>query len=148
MSRTSPKLAHSERSGNPYFMGILARFDPPCPTLQLTAGVKLRAAPRPGRVQRTSPSTRRLLQNIEADVAVDQVDEPAVVERHVVALGRRAAAGGFGDEPADLLGGERVRHVDDPQAAAEPDRIDQRALRALGELVRAEAGARRAAERR
>src|ERR1019366_1451258 len=101
MSRTSPKLAHSERSGNPYFMGILARFGPPCPTLQLTAGVKLRAAPRPGKV-RIPQSPRRLLQDVEADIAVDQVDEAAVVERHVVALGRRAAAAGLGDEPADF----------------------------------------------
>ena len=95
---------------------------------------------------RDEPSPRRLLQYVEPHVAVDHVDEAAPVERHVVALRGAAAAGGLGDEVADLLGGERVGDVDDAQAAAEPDRIDERALRALRELMRAEARAGRAAE--
>src|SRR5262249_28321650 len=89
-----------------------------------------------------------MLQNIESDVAVDHVDQPAFVERDVVALRRGPARRGLWDEMADLARAFRIGDVDDAQAAAEPDRIDDGARHALAELMRAEAGAARAAERR
>src|SRR5262249_57553688 len=66
----------------------------------------------------------------------------------VVAWGRGPARRGLRDEMADLAGDQRIGDVDDPQAAAEPDGIDDGARHALAELVRAEAGAARAAEGR
>src|SRR5215471_16940330 len=89
-----------------------------------------------------------VLQNIESDVAVDHVDQPALVERDVVALRRRSARRWLRDEMADLARAQRIGDVDDPQAAAEPDGIDDGARHPLAELVRAEAGAARAAEGR
>src|SRR5262245_62502374 len=89
-----------------------------------------------------------IFQNIESDVAVDHVDQPALVERDVVALRRGRAGRGLRDEVADLARAQRVGDVDDAQAAAEPDGIDDRARHALAELVRAEARAGRAAEGR
>src|SRR5262249_1231815 len=89
-----------------------------------------------------------MLQNIESDVAVDHVDQPALVERDVVALRRGPARRGLWDEMADLARAQRIGGVDDPQSPAEPDGIDDRARHALAELVRAEARAGRAAEGR
>src|SRR5215475_14227760 len=89
-----------------------------------------------------------MLQNIESDVAVDHVDQTALVERDVVALRRGPARRGLRDEMADLAWAQRIGDVDDAQAAAEPDGIDDGARHALAELMRAEAGAGRAAERR
>src|SRR5262249_46568830 len=51
-------------------------------------------------------------------------------------------------EMADLARAQRIGDVDDAQAAAEPDGIDDGARHALAELVRPEAGAARAAEGR
>src|SRR5262249_22840078 len=89
-----------------------------------------------------------ILQNIESDVAVDHVDQPALVERDVVALRRRPARRRLWDEMADLARAFRIGDVDDAQSAAEPDGIDDGARHALAELVRSEAGAARAAEGR
>src|SRR5437870_1285132 len=89
-----------------------------------------------------------ILQNIESDVAVDHVDQPALVERDVIALRRRSARRRLRDEMADLARAQRIGDVDDPQAAAEPDGIDDGARHTLAELVRPEAGAARAAEGR
>src|SRR5262249_11795712 len=89
-----------------------------------------------------------ILQNIESDVAVDHVDQTALIERDVVALGRGPARRGLRDEMADLAWDQRIGDVDDAQAAAEPDGIDDGARHALAELVGAEAGAARAAEGR
>src|SRR5215510_9214264 len=89
-----------------------------------------------------------IFQNIESDVAVDHVDQPAFVERDVVALRRGPAGRGLRDEMADLARAFRIGDVDDAQAAAEPDGIDDGARHALAELVRAEAGAAGAAEGR
>src|SRR5215831_11177141 len=89
-----------------------------------------------------------VLQDIESDVAVDHVDQTAFVERDVVALGRGPARRGLRDEMADLARAFRIGDVDDAQAAAEPDGIDDGARHALAELVRPEAGAARAAEGR
>src|SRR5262249_62105693 len=49
---------------------------------------------------------------------------------------------------ADLARPLRIGDVDDPQSAAEPDGMDNGATHALAELMRAEAGAARAAEGR
>ena len=87
-------------------------------------------------------------QHVEADVAVDHVNQPALVEHHVVALRRGAAADRIGNETADFARRHWIGDVDDAQAAAEPDRMHQRAGHALVELMRAEARARRARERR
>jgi hypothetical protein len=81
-------------------------------------------------------------------VAVDDVDESARIERHVVALRRRSARHRLRNEVTDLARGERVGDVDDAQAAAELDRVDERARHALAELMRAEARAAGPAERR
>src|SRR5262245_52223656 len=89
-----------------------------------------------------------MLQNIESDVAVDHVDQPALVERYGVALLRGPARRGLWDEMADLARAQRIGDVDDPQSTAEPDGIDDGARHALAELVRAEARAGRAAEGR
>src|SRR5262249_10476782 len=89
-----------------------------------------------------------MFQNIESDVAVDHVDQTALVERDVVALRRGRAGRGVWDEMADLARAQRTGDVDDPQSTAEPDSIDDGARHALAELVRAEAGAGRAAEGR
>src|SRR5437870_9833659 len=61
-----------------------------------------------------------ILQNIESDVAVDHVDQPALVERDVVALRRGSARRRLRDEMADLARAQRIGDVDDPQAATEP----------------------------
>src|SRR5262249_25699772 len=87
-------------------------------------------------------------QHVEADQAVDHVDQAALVERDVVALWRRLACHGLGDVVANLPWALRIGDVDDPQPAAEPDGVNDGARYALAELVRAEACARRAAERR
>src|SRR5215468_5498774 len=89
-----------------------------------------------------------VLQDIESDVAVDHVDQAAFVQRDVVALWRGPARRGLRNEMTDLARAFRVGDVDDAQAAAEPDGIDDRARHALAELVRAEARAGRAAEGR
>src|SRR5262249_58451579 len=49
---------------------------------------------------------------------------------------------------ADLARPLRIGDVDDPKPAAEPDGMDSGAAHALAELMRAEAGAARAAEGR
>src|SRR3954470_83374 len=86
------------------------------------------------------------LQDVEADVAVDHIDEAALVERHVIALRRGPARHRLGNEMADLAWAERIGEVDDPQPAAEPDGVGDGAGHPLTELVRAEARAARAAE--
>src|ERR1700732_2265853 len=88
------------------------------------------------------------LQDIEADVAVDHVDQSARIERYVVALRSGLAGNGRRDEIAHLPWALRIGDVDDAQSAGEPDGVDESAGHALAELVRAEARAARAAERR
>src|SRR5260370_18789996 len=85
---------------------------------------------------------------MEADVAVGHVDQPGLGERDVVALRRRSARRRLRDEMADLARAQRIGDVDDAQAAAEPNGIDDGARHAFAELVRPEAGAARAAEGR
>src|SRR3954471_14751531 len=88
------------------------------------------------------------LQNVEADMAIDHIDEAALVERHVIALRRGPARHRLGDEMADLAWAQRIGDVDDPQPAAEPDGVGDGAGHPLTELVGAEARAARAAEGR
>src|SRR5207237_906919 len=88
------------------------------------------------------------LQHVEPDPAVDHIDEPAVVERRVVALRRDAPASGLRDETPDLARVQRIGDIDDAQPSAEPDRVHDRARHALAKLMRAEARAAGAAERR
>src|SRR5262249_34912955 len=76
------------------------------------------------------------------------VERPACVGGDVVARGGGPARGGLWDEMADLARAQRIGDVDDPQSTAEPDSVDDGARHALAELVRAEAGAGRAAEGR
>src|SRR5262245_58489278 len=87
-------------------------------------------------------------QNMESAVPVAHVDGTGLAERAVVALRRGPARRGLWDEMADLARAQRIGDVDDPQSTAEPDSIDDGARHALAELVRAEAGAGRAAEGR
>src|SRR5262245_23960588 len=100
--------------------------------------------------ERSSPTSGsgRKLQDVEPDVAVDQIDQAARVERDVVALRRGPTGRRLRNEMADLARAPRIGDVDDAQPAAEPDGVDDGARHALAELVRAEAGAARAAERR
>src|SRR5439155_806282 len=51
-------------------------------------------------------------------------------------------------EMADLARVERIGDIDNPQSAAEPDRVDDVARHALAELVRAEARAGSSGKRR
>ena len=62
------------------------------------------------RERRTQPGK---FQYVEADMAVDHVDQPARVEHDVVALRRRAAAGRLRNEIADLARRHRIGDVDD-----------------------------------
>src|SRR5258708_233822 len=71
------------------------------------------------------------LQNVEAGVAVDEVDEPTLIHIHVVGLRRGLASGGLGDVPAHFLRRERIGDVDDAQAAREPGAVDERAFHVL-----------------
>src|SRR5207248_6929604 len=87
-----------------------------------------------------------MLQNIESDVAVDHVDQAAIVERHVIALRRGPACNRLRDEIADLARVLRVGNVNDAQPAAEPNGMDDAARHALAELVRAEARTTHTAE--
>ena len=81
------------------------------------------------------------------DVGIELLDGwPTFVERDVVALRRRSARCRLRDEMADLARAQRIGDVDDPQAAAEPNGIDDGARHTFAELVRPEAGAARAAE--
>src|SRR5262249_22887933 len=88
------------------------------------------------------------LENVEADITVDEIDQPARVERHVVALRRAPPGHRLRDEVTDLARRQGIGHVDDAQTAAEPDGVYDRAGHALAELMRAEARAADAAERR
>src|SRR5882672_11903687 len=85
------------------------------------------------------------LEDVEARVAVDDVDQPAAVDVDVVGLRAGLAGGGLGDEVADFLRRRRIGDVDDAQAAGEPRAVDERTLHVLLELVRAEAPWGRAA---
>src|SRR5205807_8486735 len=89
-----------------------------------------------------------MLQNIESDVAVDHVDQAAIVERHVIALRRGSARHRLRDEIADLARVLRIGNVDHAQPPAKPDGMDDAVRHALAELMRAEARAADAAERR
>src|SRR5262249_54850573 len=98
--------------------------------------------------ERAALAVARKFQNIKPDPTIDHVDQTALVERHVVALRRGAAGDRLRDEMADLLERQRIGDVDDAQAAGKPDRVDDRARDALAELMRPEARAAGAAERR
>src|SRR5262245_53113606 len=93
------------------------------------------------------PNLQLDLHNIEADVAVDEMDEPAVVDGDIVALRRPASGPRLWHVPADLARRERVGHVDDAKPTAEPGREHDRAAHVLAKLVRAKAGLRRAGPR-
>ena len=81
-------------------------------------------------------------------MAINHIDQTALIEHHVVALRRGAAADRIGNEITHFARRHRVGDIDDAQAAAEPHRMHQRAGHALVELVGAKARARRAGERR
>ena len=57
---------------------------------------------------------------IEPDVAINDINQPTLVERHVVALRCRTPARGLGNEIADFARGRWVCNVDNAQAGAEP----------------------------
>src|SRR5438876_7108440 len=52
-------------------------------------------------------------EDVEAGIAIHDIDEPAAVDVHVVGLRRGLAGGGLGDVPADFLRRRRIRDVDD-----------------------------------
>src|SRR5207302_1205009 len=87
------------------------------------------------------------LQHVEADPAIDHVDQSTVVEGDVVALRSRAAARRLRDEPSDLARPQRIRKVDDAQSASEPYGMNDGTGETLRELVSAETRAARSAER-
>ena len=53
-------------------------------------------------------------EDVEAAVAVDEVDEAAGIDFHVVGLGAVLPAARFGDEPGDFLRRQRVANIDHP----------------------------------
>ena len=53
------------------------------------------------------------LQYIKAYAAVDQVNQPTIVKRHIIGLRRRPAAHRLRDEPANFLWRQRIHHIDD-----------------------------------
>src|SRR3546814_7934255 len=55
----------------------------------------------------------RCLDDVDAALAIDQIDQPASVERHVVRGGALEALRRIRLEIADLLRGERIGHIDE-----------------------------------
>src|SRR5262249_50491754 len=71
------------------------------------------------------PSSRsRKFQHIKSYPAVNHVDQPPVIERHVIALRGGPAGRGLRDEKPDLAWPQRVGHVDNAQPSAELDRME------------------------
>src|SRR5215471_11229819 len=83
---------------------------------------------------------------IEPDVAINDINQPTLVEHHVVALRSRSPARGFGDEIADFARGRWVCNVDNAQAGAEPHCKYERPSHAFVELMGAEPRARHSGE--
>src|SRR3546814_1519579 len=82
------------------------------------------------------------LQNVEAAVAVEHVDDAVLIHVDVVGLRARLAADRLRNEGADLLRREGIGDVDDAQPAGEPGGEDQRLVQLLAELMGAEAARR------
>ena len=72
-------------------------------------------------------------------MAIRRVDQPALIQHHVIGLRRGAPARGLGNEETDLARLIGVCDIDDAQAGREPHRIDERAVHRLMILVRAKA---------
>src|SRR5436305_4009489 len=87
-------------------------------------------------------------EDVEAGIAVDDVDEPTLVDIHIIGLRRGLAGRGLGDEPAGFLRRHRIGDIYDAQTAREPRAVDERAIHALLELVCTEACRCGAAPRR
>src|SRR3546814_17382655 len=66
------------------------------------------------------------LQNVEAAVAVEHVDDAVLIHVDVVGLRARLAADRLRNEGADLLRREGIGDVDDAPPAGEPGGEDQR----------------------
>ena len=58
--------------------------------------------------------------DVDAVHAIDEIDEPAIVDRHVVGRRPLRAGGRIGQEMTDLLRRERIGEVDQPQPLREP----------------------------
>src|SRR5262249_52505101 len=73
--------------------------------------------------------------DVDAANAVDEVDQAAIVDGHVV--GRRALLAGsrIGQEMADLPGSERIGDVDEAEPLGEPGERDDGAAEAFRRLV-------------
>src|SRR5262249_10147535 len=94
----------------------------------------------------SSGTTTVEFKRIESDVAINDINQPTLVEHHVVALRSRTPARGLGDEIADFARGRWLCNVDNAQAGAEPHCKYEGAGHAFVELMRAETRARRAGE--
>src|SRR5262249_35727095 len=76
--------------------------------------------PRTRALRMTRLIWSRPLENVQAARAVDQIDQPAVVEAHVVALHALGAGRNVRHERGDLARGMWVGDIDDAQAMREP----------------------------
>src|SRR6516162_2138744 len=74
---------------------------------------------------------------MQAAGTVDQIDETAVVEAHIVTLHSRCARRDIRHEGGDLARRVRVRDVDDAQAMSEPGDRNLSAADLLTELMHA-----------
>src|SRR5262249_35227658 len=77
----------------------------------------------------------RPLEDVQAAGAVDQIDQPAIVEAPVVALDALGARRHIRHERGDLARGMRVGDIDHAQAMGEPGDRDLGAADLLAELV-------------
>src|SRR6185312_7641666 len=81
-------------------------------------------------------------------MAVDDVNQSALIDEDIVRLWRRTATRGIGNKEPNLARCGRLRQIDNAQSRAEPYGMNDRARRPLMELMRAEARAGRTRERR
>src|SRR5262249_20281547 len=75
------------------------------------------------------------LENVQTACAVDQINQPAVIEAHVIALDSLGAGRNVRHEGSYLTRRVRVRDIDDSKAMREPSHRNFRAAYLLAELM-------------
>src|SRR5207249_885875 len=79
----------------------------------------------------------RSFENVQAACAVDQINQAAVVEAHVIALHPLGVGSNVRHEGGYFTRRVRVRDIDNAQAMREPSHRDFRAANFLAELMHA-----------